>query len=210
MKTDKFFSLIDYDKNMALAYMVKKMGETYAHGRRILVEIKYRFPDAKPKTFLDFGAGLGSGSIAFNNLYPDNDFILGVEPSDAMKKLGKFLTSDLENLTWASNLSQSLNYRHHLEYDIVYCGSVLAEIPTPEQRVNIIESLWEKVKPGGFFVLVEPGSPTGFRFVKDTRDLFVKMPREEANIVAPCPHHMACPLAGKNNSWCNFMQLYDR
>jgi len=36
------------------------------------------------------------------------------------------------------------------------------------------------------------------------------MSREEATIVAPCPHHMTCPLAAKKDSWCNFTQLYDR
>lgn len=71
---------------MALAYMVKKLPETYSHARRIFVELKYRYPQDKPKTFLDFGAGLGSGSIAFHDLWPDNDFIVGIEPSNAMKK----------------------------------------------------------------------------------------------------------------------------
>jgi len=75
LKSDKILSMITYDKNIALAYMIKKMPETYAHSRRILTELKYRIPHDKPKTFLDFGAGLASGSIAFNDLWPDNDFI---------------------------------------------------------------------------------------------------------------------------------------
>ena len=67
----------------------------------------------------------------------------------------------------------------------------------------IIESLWEKVIPGGFMVLVEPGSPKGFRFIHDFRQWVLKKNRNEANLFAPCPHHLECPLA-KEKSWCNF------
>ena len=74
----------------------------------------------------------------------------------------------------------------------------------------MLQDLWEKVSPGGFFVLMEPGSPMGFRFVNDARNIFIEKSREEANIVAPCPHQMKCPLASKAKTWCNFDQLYER
>ncbi len=52
-------------------------------------------------------------------------------------------------------------------------------------------------------VLVEPGSPKGFRFIHDFRQWVLKKNRNEANLFAPCPHHLECPLA-KEKSWCNF------
>ena len=70
----------------------------------------------------------------------------------------------------------------------------------------IIETLWNKVNPGGVFVLIEPGSPKGFRFIHDFREWIRKKSRDEANIVAPCPHHKECPLAQNPISWCNFEQ----
>jgi len=33
---------------------------TFGVGVRVLSEIKYRMPNFKPETFLDFGAGLGN------------------------------------------------------------------------------------------------------------------------------------------------------
>lgn len=45
---------------MAIAYLFRKFPSSFAVASRILVEIKYRLPDFKPKTFLDFGAGLGN------------------------------------------------------------------------------------------------------------------------------------------------------
>jgi len=55
-------------------------------------------------------------------------------------------------------------------------------------------------------ILVEPGSPKGYRFVHDFRQWIVEKSREEANIVAPCPHHNTCPQAKQLNLWCNFNQ----
>ena len=54
---------------MAVAYLLKKMPGTFAVACRLLVEIKYRLPEFKPKTFLDFGAGLGNYSIVGFNFF---------------------------------------------------------------------------------------------------------------------------------------------
>lgn len=55
-------------------------------------------------------------------------------------------------------------------------------------------------------ILVEPGSPKGFRFVHDFRQWIVEKSRDEANIVGPCPHHNECPMAREKYVWCNFEQ----
>jgi len=70
----------------------------------------------------------------------------------------------------------------------------------------IIDALWAKVRPGGLMIMVEPGSPKGFRFVHDFRRWIIEKSRDEANIVAPCPHHNECPLAKDKYLWCNFEQ----
>ncbi len=57
------YSLIKYDENMAIAYLVRKFPETFAIGLRALVELKYRFPDEQLLTMLDFGAGLGNQNL---------------------------------------------------------------------------------------------------------------------------------------------------
>lgn len=57
------YSLIQYDENMAIAYLVRKFPETFAIALRVLVELKYRFAEEKLETLLDFGAGLGTITI---------------------------------------------------------------------------------------------------------------------------------------------------
>ena len=55
---------------MAIGYMYKKSPLTFGVACRILTELKYRDPDFSPKTFMDFGAGMGI-FIYFLNLFVD-------------------------------------------------------------------------------------------------------------------------------------------
>lgn len=71
----------------------------------------------------------------------------------------------------------------------------------------IIETLWNRLTNDGIFVVVEPGSPKGFRFINDLREWFRLKSREEACFVAPCPHHERCPMANKPRTWCHFSAL---
>jgi ribosomal protein RSM22 (predicted rRNA methylase) len=71
----------------------------------------------------------------------------------------------------------------------------------------LVEALWSRVKDNGIFILVEPGSPKGYRFVMSFRDWIIAKERKEASIIAPCPNHKTCPLAANPDSWCHFSQL---
>ena len=69
----------------------------------------------------------------------------------------------------------------------------------------IIEMLWNRLNINGILIVIEPGSPKGFRFIHDLRTWVINKTREEANIVGPCPHHLKCPLSEKG--WCHFSQI---
>ena len=72
------------------------------------------------------------------------------------------------------------------------------------ERVMILESLWKKVKPNGYFILSEPGTPKGSRFVHDFREYMREKYSESSTIISPCAHQLDCPLASKENTWCHF------
>jgi len=57
---------------------------------------------------------------------------------------------------------------------------------------------------------VEPGSPKGYRFINSFRDWIIAKDRTEASLVAPCPHHKACPMAANPERWCHFSSLSQR
>lgn len=74
--------------------------------------------------------------MAFDDLFPKNQFVVNVEPSDSMNKLGKYLTHECKNLTWVGSLSETLRFEHHKTYDVVSVSHVLEEVPTPESSLD--------------------------------------------------------------------------
>jgi ribosomal protein RSM22 (predicted rRNA methylase) len=78
---------------MAAAYLLRRMPHTFSTAVRVFTEIKFRMPLAKFSNFLDYGAGLGSGSYAFADTFPDCRALIASEPSTVMRKLGKHITS---------------------------------------------------------------------------------------------------------------------
>ena len=140
-EADPMYSLIEYDENMAIAYLVRKMPETFANSLRVLMEIKYRFPEEKVTNLLDFGAGLGSMGVssigsfgmAFSDTFPSAEFIVNVEPADSMRRLGKYISQEFNNFVWVPALSDTLRFDQHKIYDVVSISNVLEEMPTPER-----------------------------------------------------------------------------
>lgn len=63
------------------------------------------------------------------------------------------------------------------------------------------KSLWHKTKENGYLIFVEPGTPKGFRFVHDFRQMVIE--EGDGMIMAPCPHMGRCPMADRVE-WCHF------
>jgi len=60
-------------------------------------------------------------------------------------------------------------------------------------------------------VLIEPGTPTGFRFMHHTRELLIsRVGAGNFHFVAPCPHEGMCPVALTGRDWCHFAQRVRR
>lgn len=80
------------------------MPYNYMVHKRILNELRTRLPDFKPKTCLDYGAGLGSGLWAAMHVYGASENVAdkekylarvaAVEPNVNMRKLGKYLSDE--------------------------------------------------------------------------------------------------------------------
>jgi len=167
-------------------------------------------PDFKPKSILDFGAGLGSALWASFHTYEGLiTKYAAVEPNRDMRRLGKFLTSTINTeILWVESITMIPGAGiERGKFDIIFVSHVLQEIPTAKLRLMVLETLWNRLSNDGVLIVVEPGSPKGFRFFTDIRKWVIEKGRDDANLIAPCPHHMECPLANKANTWCHFSQL---
>lgn len=99
-------------------------------------------------------------------------------------------------------------------YDLVVASYSLGEIQDPVLRAEEVKRLWSVVDRGGLLVLIEPGTPVGFKTILDARSALLaaasskraagKSPREPCHVIAPCPHALKCPMPP--TSWCHFKQ----
>ena len=78
-------SNIKYSSELVIGYLYRKFPASYSVAQRILREILIRFPQkAELNHVLDFGSGLGSGSLALYELLKDRaniPQIYSVEPN---------------------------------------------------------------------------------------------------------------------------------
>ena len=51
-----------------------------------------------------------------------------------MRKIGKHLTSDLNQITWIDMLAKTAIYEFGKSFDVVYCGYVLEEAKSAESN----------------------------------------------------------------------------
>ena len=138
------FSLF-YQREHAIAYMLRKMPYNYFVYKRLIKEIQMRvkslqlsptkssFEDDEPNqiSVLDYGAGLGSGLWAAIHCYgQENIFrVAAVEPNTNMRKLVKFMTEDLNkngNILWVDSLAMIPGQGGERgKFDVVILGYVL-------------------------------------------------------------------------------------
>jgi len=209
-KQDDQVKLMTYDQNSVIAYLARKFPESYNITARLIHEIKLKFPEFTPASILDYGAGLSPTGHAFYEAFPEIELIFALEPNLYMKKLGKYMSKEIESFTWAQSIHETNYLGESKKFDVVNCSFVLEELTSPEERLLVVETLFERTAENGFLTFVLPGSPMGFRFLNDIRERVIRKSRSEFNIIAPCPHHLECPLAKSTKTWCRFEQNWPR
>lgn len=198
-----------YDRSIAIAYLARKLPENYCQMYRILLEVRKKMPNKIFTNILDFGAGLGGSSHAINQIFEGVKLICNIEKSKEMKVLGKFLTQDYNNIIYKQDLSLAESTNQNKKFDMIILSCVLEELADANERLITIESLWDMLDDEGVLVVNEPGSPMGFRFINDVRKILIEN-EPDNNIIGPCPHNKACPLAKNPTKWCNFEQVIAR
>ena len=117
-----------------------------------------------------------------------------------------------------------------LKYDLVVSSNSLLELPSAQDRLSTLHSLWERVETGGYLVLADTGTNAGFHVIAEARDYLNQISRlaseqteqeggeeeEEAggpsltggHCVSPCPHDGLCPRHSLDSIPCNFPVRY--
>lgn len=190
------------DDLAARAYLAARLPATYAAVRASLESAAELMPDFEPKSLLDVGAGPGTALWAASDCWPTIASATMIEASPSIRKLGEELSqqSGIESVEWrAADVARGVEAE---KADLVTLAYVLDEL-SPEQGLALVERLWAATS--GLLVVVEPGTPAGWRRIVAVRKLLVD---KDAHLAAPCPHSQDCPIAEPD--WCHFSRRVAR
>jgi ribosomal protein RSM22 (predicted rRNA methylase) len=186
------------DDLTARAYLAARLPATYAAIRATLDAVAEVRPDFAPRSLLDFGAGPGTVLWAARDCWPDLDAATLIEASASMRKFG----AEFAAANGAARVDWTVDVPPSGQSDLVTLAYVLDELDAP-QRASLVRQLWSLT--GDTLLIVEPGTPAGWQRILDARALLLK---QGAQMVAPCPHVAACPLAAPD--WCHFSRRVSR
>ncbi len=206
------------DDGAALAYLATRLPATYAAVRAALGQVAHERPDFAPASLLDVGAGPGTVLWAAADLWPSCRSAMMIEGSDTIRRWGERLSGALagdggapiraiwrsQNLLDAATdtLDGARGPEGAARHDLVTMAYVLDEI-ADRDRAPLIDRLWAHT--GGVLVIVEPGTPAGYRRVAEAR---ARLIAAGAAILAPCPHARPCPIVTPD--WCHFSRRVAR
>ena len=204
------------------AYLAVRFPATYAASRRVFSEIQLRAPHAEISTLLDLGTGPGTALFAASEIFPALQRITLIEADDHWITLGKSLaaSSPMPAVREAQWRKQDLRSGFSCdEHDLVVISYALGEFG-PAAAEAVVRKAWTCTRK--FLVLMEPGTPRGFAAIDAARSSLIAT---SAEILAPCPHKYACPMAaagastperakaahsGDPGDWCHFSQRLER
>jgi ribosomal protein RSM22 (predicted rRNA methylase) len=178
----------------ALAYALTRLPATYAAAAAVFTEAQARAPGFEPVSLLDAGCGPGGASWAAAAAWPTISDIAWLDASAPFLELAARLAEGA--LPAPAVIRGDLAAGGFPRADLVVASYALAEAPAPDQA-RIVAALWSAC--GGLLALVEPGTPAGAARLLAARERLIAA---GAAILAPCPHHRACPLVAPD--WCHF------
>ncbi|MFI5910409.1 small ribosomal subunit Rsm22 family protein [Dactylosporangium sp. NPDC051541] len=174
----------------ATAYAAYRMPATHAAVLAVLREL----PGIAPRSHVDLGGGTGAAAWAVEEVYgPGRHTVLDQVP-EALK-LGERIARKYDWQAWPLGAPVP-------GADLVTASYVLTELDEEQQRTLVEQAA---SAAGAAVVLIEPGTPPGYRRILAARE---QLKDAGWHIAAPCPHELACGLRGKD--WCHFAARVNR
>jgi ribosomal protein RSM22 (predicted rRNA methylase) len=169
------------------AYLAYRAPATFAAASAVFRQIARQRPDWQPRSLLDVGAGPGVATWAALEQWPSLTELTLVEVEPEMLAAGRSLLPEGRWLAGDVHGARG-------PAGLVLASYVLGELG---DAATAVAHLWEQA--ADTIVLVEPGTPAGYRRVLAARAALIE---RGGHTVAPCPHDLPCPLPA--DDWCHF------
>lgn len=186
------------------AYVISRMPATYAALHLALAAVQER-ASLCIKSVLDLGAGPGTGMWAACEKFQDVETITLLEKDAALLSIGKQLAQFSEQAVMYSAKWQEADLERLPDlprHDLVLLSYSIGEL-NPQSIAPLIDLCWKSANQ--LLLIVEPGTPVGFERIRLIRRQLID---SGAHLIAPCPHHLACPMVG--GDWCHFAARLER
>ena len=167
----------------------------------------------RPFRMVDVGAGTGAAGLAclheLSDCFPDRHFNL--EMVDLAKE-GILLSREVFSAGRAywpraaiTEISgDARTFKPDGKADLIVCSFALNEWmeQRPEDELKEwVDRMMDSLHPGGLLLLLEPSLRFAVERMERLRDQVAADGR--FHIVAPCPHHRACPMLAEKRGWCH-------
>ncbi|MFJ6697497.1 small ribosomal subunit Rsm22 family protein [Streptomyces sp. NPDC091272] len=194
------------DRSDVAAYAAYRMPATFEAVRSALGALRAAAPGWTPETHVDVGGGTGAASWAVTEAWgTQRSTVLDwAEPALA---LGRELAEAsgvpaLRDTVWQrSRIGSALTIESS---DLVTVSYVLKELTEADRDTLVTEAARAAA---GAVVIVEPGTPDGYRRVLAARE---RLLGAGMRVAAPCAHSAACPIDPAGTDWCHFSARVSR
>ncbi|MBZ2198772.1 small ribosomal subunit Rsm22 family protein [Occultella gossypii] len=187
----------------AAAYVLTRMPATYAAARAAVEQVRRSVPDLQPRRVLDLGCGTGGVSAAVADAFDGIEELRLVDYSaDALALAQRLLAGAGPRLLASQRrLGGKAGPDGAADVELAVCGFVLGELDEAARAAVVAEL----VAAAPTVLIVEPGTPAGYRRILGAREQLLAA---GLTLAAPCPHHEECPLTG--DDWCHAVARLER
>ena len=175
-----------------MSYVHARLPATYAVIDSILERLLQEQNITPPQTVLDLGSGPGTAILALEDIFQNQIAATLIERDQGFIEIAKTLLKNQYTHICADIIK--IDYDPH---DWVIASYALNEL---SQKESFVLKAFHAAT--SLFILIEPGTPQGFKNILEARNIILK---NGGHILLPCPHSFACP-----NSWCHFSQRLSR
>lgn len=172
------------------AYLIGRFPLTYEVIYSLALKLKDHLPS--PLSVTDYGCGPITALVALKAALDDREIeYVGVEEKSAMKEAALYLASKLFYKAEIKQINVEKSEGFFSKLGIA--SYLLNELQNLDHFFDVLMTHHE------YILVIEPGTPDGYKRLLKLRE---KALLNGFKIIAPCPHHLACPL--KENDWCHF------
>jgi ribosomal protein RSM22 (predicted rRNA methylase) len=222
-------SPVYYGFDETLATLKHRLIPNYAITKRVLSECQSLLGGTlsgkwKPKRIVDYGIGCGSATAAAIDLFGLDEgcdvveWVHGIEPSLPMRECSQRLIEGMvqshasttqtmarpPRVTYSNSLTLSQDGDDASgSFDLALFAYTATDLADVTSCMAAAALLFDKLKPNGIFVMIEPGTPDGFNSIRAVRNMLLDCcppddPEfewdERCHILAPCTHNGSCPM----------------